>query len=340
MTQIPKTSLFTNQTPALPSSEKGDENLTAGKVLLVIAAIILVILTLGTILCCISFGELIGEPKVITLPPEQVHPKKKTIEELSKPAQQIIDRPFTTPRKRSPEAIPSPELLTKELDLTSLKQERLYPRLLKRMSPPLQFSTELIAEIVMSLAQKFPQLRGKEHWHSHPNDVHKHIERKIEAEEIFPDQLIPIPYLFSPTFTGGAANHWVLVALDMQLRKILYFNSLCNYTGQTELLKKLQETAELLSTSYPGDRPFTVENITANTTLQTDGVSCGAFTCWFLYNHLQNPLSSTQETYNRISSEKANRLLQQFREHMAAAVLHARRFLSDDDREWYEAENS
>ncbi|WP_213318192.1 Ulp1 family isopeptidase [Chlamydiifrater volucris] len=341
MSQIPTNSFFI--TPkAYPSSVSEKENCaTVKKIILVIAALILVILTLGTILCFVSFRELIGEHRdiAITTTDSFLYPTAETTKDLLTQLSKKSPSQTTLAKKTITSALPSPELLTSGLDIEELRKERLYPRLLKRMTPPSQFSPGLIREISLALFRKFPKLADAEHWSSHPDDLKNQVLEKVNSDSFTADQIISFPFLFSPGDFGTFGNHWALVILDMQMRKILYFNSLSNYLGQKELLEQLHLIAELLSQKYPQGQAFSLENVTEDRALQIDGDSCGAFTCWFLYNHLQNPSSSSRSTYGNLSTKQANQLLQRFREHMTLAVLHARQFLPEDLREWYQAEN-
>lgn len=90
------------------------------------------------------------------------------------------------------------------------------------------------------------------------------------------------------------ASHWLLVIVDIQARRLVYFDSLYNYVMPPEDMKKdLQSLAQQLDQVYPArnGQKFSVK-IAAKEVIQKDsGFSCGAWCCQFLYWYLRDPFT-------------------------------------------------
>ncbi|WP_284441684.1 Ulp1 family isopeptidase [Chlamydia gallinacea] len=86
-------------------------------------------------------------------------------------------------------------------------------------------------------------------------------------------------------------SHWCLVIVNLDLREVIYFDSLACFI-QTQLIdSKLKEIAERLEKQFPSpksDTPFTIKKV-VQTPIQEDGFSCGIWVTIFLEKYLENP---------------------------------------------------
>ncbi|CCP67368.1 Ulp1 family isopeptidase [Chlamydia trachomatis] len=90
------------------------------------------------------------------------------------------------------------------------------------------------------------------------------------------------------------ASHWLLVIVDIQARRLVYFDSLYNYVMPPENMKKeLQSFAQQLDQVYPAydSKKFSVKIAAKEVIQRGSGSSCGAWCCQFLHWYLKDPLT-------------------------------------------------
>ncbi|QYC86766.1 Ulp1 family isopeptidase [Chlamydia suis] len=89
------------------------------------------------------------------------------------------------------------------------------------------------------------------------------------------------------------ASHWVLIVVDLRIRKLVYFDSLYDYVkSPTAMEAELTAFADELNMIYPSkkNKKFSV-HIAAKEVLQKcSGLSCGPWCCQFLKWYLEDPL--------------------------------------------------
>lgn len=89
------------------------------------------------------------------------------------------------------------------------------------------------------------------------------------------------------------ASHWVLIVVDLRMRRLVYFDSLYNYVKSPTAMKaELTAFADELNKIYPSETntKFSV-HIAAQEVLQKcSGLSCGPWCCQFLKWYLEDPL--------------------------------------------------
>ncbi|WP_080123318.1 Ulp1 family isopeptidase [Chlamydia suis] len=88
------------------------------------------------------------------------------------------------------------------------------------------------------------------------------------------------------------ASHWVLIVVDLRMRRLVYFDSLYNYVKSPTAMKaELTAFADELNKIYPSQKneKFSV-HIAAQEVLQKcSGLSCGPWCCQFLKWYLEDP---------------------------------------------------
>lgn len=90
------------------------------------------------------------------------------------------------------------------------------------------------------------------------------------------------------------ASHWLLVIVDIQARRLVYFDSLYNYVMSPEDMKKdLQSFAQQLDQVYPAydSQIFSVKIAAKEVIQKGSGSSCGAWCCQFLHWYLRDPFT-------------------------------------------------
>ncbi|WP_375793110.1 Ulp1 family isopeptidase [Chlamydia sp. 12-01] len=87
-------------------------------------------------------------------------------------------------------------------------------------------------------------------------------------------------------------SHWTSVIINLDTREILYFDSLAHFIPSATLDPVLNSIATRLGKHYPDNTktstPFTIKKI-VRTAVQKDGSSCGIWTSLFLERYLENP---------------------------------------------------
>ncbi|BAE81072.1 hypothetical protein [Chlamydia felis Fe/C-56] len=87
-------------------------------------------------------------------------------------------------------------------------------------------------------------------------------------------------------------SHWTLVIVNLDLREVVYFDSLAHFIPNESLDPMLKSIAIRLGTQYPNNSgnpsPFAVRKI-SKTVVQKDGASCGIWVSLFLEKYLENP---------------------------------------------------
>ncbi|MEF9520210.1 Ulp1 family isopeptidase [Chlamydia crocodili] len=96
------------------------------------------------------------------------------------------------------------------------------------------------------------------------------------------------------TIQAGYAgiSHWTLVIVNLDRREVLFFDSLAHFVTSDKIDPALKSIATRLGNHYldaNGMRaPFTVKKV-INTPVQRDGSSCGIWISIFLEKYLENP---------------------------------------------------
>ncbi|MEF9497438.1 Ulp1 family isopeptidase [Chlamydia sp. 04-14] len=96
------------------------------------------------------------------------------------------------------------------------------------------------------------------------------------------------------TIQAGYAgiSHWTLVIVNLDRREILFFDSLAHFIENNKIDPALKSIATRLGNYHldadGGRSPFTVKKV-VNTPIQQDGSSCGIWVSLFLEKYLENP---------------------------------------------------
>ncbi|WP_117274778.1 Ulp1 family isopeptidase [Chlamydia poikilotherma] len=87
-------------------------------------------------------------------------------------------------------------------------------------------------------------------------------------------------------------SHWTLVIVNLDRKEILYFDSLAHFVPNNEIDPALNSIATRLGNCHPdangAGSPFTVKKV-VETPIQRDGSSCGIWVSLFLEKYLENP---------------------------------------------------
>lgn len=86
-------------------------------------------------------------------------------------------------------------------------------------------------------------------------------------------------------------SHWCLVIVNLDLREVIYFDSLACFIQPKLIDSKLKEIAERLGKQFPSpesDASFTIKKV-VQAPIQEDSFSCGIWAIIFLEKYLENP---------------------------------------------------
>lgn len=110
---------------------------------------------------------------------------------------------------------------------------------------------------------------------------------------------------------GGA--HWALVIVDIEKRRVVFFDSLGTYVKRKLIepaLHTVAVTAGKICTPMLGERKTFDVIISNNESIQIDNNSCGIWITLFLKNYMKNP------NWNLPSKQEANKMLLGFMRHL------------------------
>lgn len=311
--------------PVLISEEP--QNQLLQKVARTALAVLLVVVTLGLILLFYSFSDLQSfpwccqtrpstkeQPTIsipVPLPSPPLPPKApkpvKTQEDLLPfvPEQVFVEMYEDMARRRIIEAlVPAwdSDIIFKCLCYFHTLYQGLIP--LETFPPATIFNFK--QKIISILEDKKAVLRGEPIKGSLPICCsEENYRRHLQGTTLLPVFMWyhPTPKTLSDTMQtmkqlaikgSVGASHWLLVIVDIQARRLVYFDSLYNYVMSPEDMKKdLQSFAQQLDQVYPAcdSQKFSVKIAAKEVIQKGSGSSCGAWCCQFLHWYLRDPFT-------------------------------------------------
>ncbi|EPP36041.1 Ulp1 family isopeptidase [Chlamydia avium] len=108
-------------------------------------------------------------------------------------------------------------------------------------------------------------------------------------------------------------SHWCLVIVNLDLREVVYFDSLSGFINNKLINPTLTSIAKRLGKQFPlspgRQKPFTIKKV-VQTPIQSDSFSCGVWITIFLERYLENP-QNIPEILNTLHSQK-HKILRDF----------------------------